>query len=104
MPEMLPALATFFTSTAGEAVAASTAAAVVGAGASKLLAPSMPKIGIPPPPGATMIDPAGQAGAADQRRRAAAAGGLQSTITGAGAQPASPASGPTAGGKSLLGS
>lgn len=93
------ALASFFTSTAGEAVTAGVASAAVGAGTSALLAPKSPRINIPPPPGATMIDPAGQAAAANQRRRAAAAGGLPSTLTGAGQD-----AGPTGGGKTLSGS
>ena len=81
------------------AVGAAAASSAVGYGVSSLLAPKPPNIAIPPPPGAALIDPAGQQAAADARRRAAAAGGLQSTVTGAGAP-----SGPTAGGKQLLGS
>lgn len=83
-----------------------TVTAGVGYGLSKLTQPGAPHISVPPPPGAAMVDPAGSAAAAAARRRQATAGGLDSTITGAGMAPqaATAASGPTAGGKQLLGS
>ena len=98
------AIADFFASSAGTAVEAGAASAAIGTGVSALLRPKTPNINIPPPPGAAMIDPAGAQAAAAQRSRAAAAGGLQSTISGAGqpGQAGSP-SGPTSGGKQLLG-
>ena len=99
MPEALPALATFFASGPGEAIAGGAATAAVGAGTAALLAPH-PHINIPPPPGAAMIDPAGAMAAAQIRQRQAVAGGLESTVTGAGFQPTV---GATSGGKSLLG-
>jgi hypothetical protein len=99
MPQFAPAIAAFFTSGVGEAVAGGLASGAVGYGISRLAAPSAPKIGIPPPPGAALIDPAGQTAAADARRRAAASGGLGSTLTQAGSAPSSP----TGGGKALLG-
>ena len=87
---------------AGSALAVGATSTAVGAGLSAALAPKAPNITIPPPPGATMIDPAGSAAAASSRQRAAAAGGLGSTQTGAGLG-AQANAGPTGGGKTLLG-
>ncbi len=91
----------FFASGPGEAVLAGAGSAAAGTIATKLLAPHS-GISIPPPPGAAIIDPAGANAAASERRRAAVAGGLSSTVSGAGNQPG--ATGPTSGGKGLLGS
>jgi hypothetical protein len=62
-------------------------------------------VNVPPPPGAVMIDPEGAQAAAQLRQRQAVAGGLNSTITPAGAGPGGTAafSSATSGGKSLLG-
>jgi hypothetical protein len=90
----------FGAGSAAAGVAGALGTAGLGLGLSELARPKMPNINIPPPPGATMIDPAGQQAAANARARAAAAGGLQSTITGAGN--AGPV-GATSGSKSLLG-
>ena len=96
MPEILPAMATFFSSSAGTAIASTAAATAIGYGVSALTRPNT-SVAIPPPPGAALVDPTGQQAAASARARAAAAGGLASTITSAGAVS------PTGGGKALLG-
>lgn len=87
----------------GGALAAGATSAALGAGLSAVLS-SKPTISIPPPPGATMVDPAGMNAAAQTRARQAAAGGLAGTV-GAGGQPNAQAAfgGVTGGGKSLLG-
>ena len=85
----------------GTALTTGVASAAVGAGLNAVLA-RRGGISIPPPPGAAMIDPAGSAAAAQVRQRQAVAGGLGSTnLPGATTAPA--ISGPTSGGKSLLG-
>ena len=97
-------LSAFFASGAGEAATAAVASSAAGYGVSQLTKPKMPNINVPPPPGAAMISQQGQAAAAMTRARQASAGGLQSTITGAGAFGAGAAAGgPTSGAKSLTG-
>src|SRR5271167_4688174 len=92
-------IGTFASSSAGSALIAGVGSAAAGAGLNAALA-HKGGITIPPPPGAAMIDPAGASAAASIRQRQATAGGLQSTITGAGAPPSG---GPTSGAKGLLG-
>ena len=106
MPQVIPAVAAWWGAlgTGTQVALGATAASVAGAGISSALAPGAPHIGLPPPPGAAMIDQSGAQAAGDLRRRQAAAGGLQSTV-GAGATPQAAAgyNSATAGAKTMLG-
>ena len=88
-----------------DAIIGGIISAVVGAGTAVYENNNRPKTpNLAPPPGAAMTDMAGANAAAQMRQRQASAGGLQSTITGAGTQPApTGATGATAGAKQLLG-